>query len=136
MKTTVSQSARHRAPHPSDTATFMSCRAASKGGEAPGYTLYAGVNVPSKAFGELVELERHTPRITADELQAMRESREDMVIVDGRTFAEFQKMNIPGGICCPNGELALRIGELAPNPRPRSSSIAPAGRARSSARRR
>ena len=81
-----------------------------------GYTIYAGVNVPSKAFGELVELERHTPRITADELQALRQSGEDIVIVDGRTFAEFQKMNIPGGICCPNGELALRIGELAPDP--------------------
>lgn len=81
-----------------------------------GHAIYAGVNVPSKAFGELVELERHTPRVTASELQTMRESREDMVIVDGRTFAEFQKMNIPGGICCPNGELALRIKELVPNP--------------------
>ena len=47
----------------------------------------------------------------------MRESGEDMVIVDGRTVAEFQKMNIPGGICCPNGELALRIGELVPDPK-------------------
>ncbi len=64
-----------------------------------------------------MELERHTPRVTADELQAMRESREDMVIVDGRTFAEFQKMNIPDGICCPNGELALRIRELVPDPK-------------------
>lgn len=84
-----------------------------------GHAIYAGVNVPSKAFGELVELERHTPRITADELQAMREAREDMVIVDGRTFAEFQKMNIPDGVCCPNGELALRIRELVPNPKTR-----------------
>lgn len=81
-----------------------------------GYAIYAGVNVPSKAFGELVELERHTPRIAAEDLQAMRESGEDIVIVDGRTVTEFQKMSIPGGICCPNGELALRIGNLAPNP--------------------
>ena len=87
------------------------------GWKTAGYSVYAGVNVPSKAFGELVELERHTPRITADELQAMRESHEDMVIVDGRTFAEFQKMNIPDGICCPNGELALRIRELVPDPK-------------------
>ena len=100
-----------------DTATCMCSRAASRAGKRPGYTIYAGVNVPSKAFGELVELERHTPRVTADELQAMRESREDMVIVDGRTFAEFQKMNIPDGICCPNGELALRIRELVPDPK-------------------
>jgi rhodanese-related sulfurtransferase len=82
-----------------------------------GYTLYAGVNVPSKTFGELVEHERHTPRITAQELQALQRSGEDMVIVDGRSFAEFQKMSIPGATSCPNGELALRIGNLAPDPK-------------------
>jgi rhodanese-related sulfurtransferase len=84
---------------------------------AAGYTLYAGVNVPSKTFGELVEHERHTPRVTAQDLQVLRESGDDIVIVDGRTFSEFQKMSIPGGICCPNGELALRIGDLAPHPK-------------------
>jgi rhodanese-related sulfurtransferase len=84
-----------------------------------GYTLYAGVNVPSKTFGELVEHRRHTPRITAGELQAMREAGADMVIVDGRPYAEYHRMNIPDGICCPNGELALRIGDIAPDPKTR-----------------
>src|SRR3982074_2859184 len=60
-----------------------------------GYTLYAGVNVPSKTFGEVVDYERHTPRVTAQALQAMREAGENFVIVDGRPFAEFHKMNIP-----------------------------------------
>ena len=81
-----------------------------------GYTIYSGVNVPSKTFGELVEHQRHTPRITAAELQAMRAAGENFVIVDGRPFSEFQKMSIPGGICCPNGELALRIKDIAPDP--------------------
>ena len=36
----------------------------TKGWKRAGYTLYAGVNVPSKTFGELVEHERHTPRVT------------------------------------------------------------------------
>jgi rhodanese-related sulfurtransferase len=81
-----------------------------------GYTLYAGVNVPSKAFGELVEHARDTPRVTAEALASMSKAGEDMVILDGRTFAEFQKMSIPGGISCPNGELALRVGALAPDP--------------------
>src|ERR1051326_5595778 len=81
-----------------------------------GYTLYAGVNVPSKTFGELVEHRRHTPRITAQELQAMRAAGENMVIVDGRPYAEYHRMNIPDGICCPNGELALRIKDIAPDP--------------------
>ncbi len=82
-----------------------------------GYTLYAGVNVPSKTFGELVEHERNTPHITAQDLEAMRRAGENFVIVDGRTFAEYRKMNIPGGICCPNGELVLRIGAIAPDPK-------------------
>ena len=80
-----------------------------------GYTLYEGVNVPSKTFGELVEHERHTPRITARQLEAMRGAGENFVIVDGRPFAEYHKMNIPGGVCCPNGELVLRIGDIAPD---------------------
>jgi rhodanese-related sulfurtransferase len=81
-----------------------------------GYTLHAGVNVPSKAFGELVEHARGTPHVTAAALKAMQDAGEDLMILDGRTFAEFQKMSIPGGISCPNGELALRVGELVPSP--------------------
>jgi rhodanese-related sulfurtransferase len=84
--------------------------------EAAGYTLFAGVNVPSKAFGELIEVERRTPHVTADELKAMIDAGEKMVIVDGRTFAEFQRVSIPGGRSCPNGELALRIDAIAPDP--------------------
>jgi rhodanese-related sulfurtransferase len=82
-----------------------------------GYTLYAGVNVPSKTFGELVEHTRHTPRVTAEALEAMRRAGENIAIIDGRPFAEYSKMSIPGGICCPNGELALRIGHLVPDPK-------------------
>src|SRR5688572_27707278 len=76
---------------------------------AQGNALFAGVNVPSKLFGELVEHEYHTPRISVTELARMKEAREDFVIVDGRPFSEYQKMNIPGGVCCPNAELPYRI---------------------------
>jgi rhodanese-related sulfurtransferase len=82
-----------------------------------GYTLYAGVNVPSKTFGEIVEEQRHTPRLTAQAVAAMQAAGEDFVIVDGRPFAEYSRMNIPGGICCPNGELVLRIHDIAPDPK-------------------
>lgn len=85
--------------------------------ESAGYTLYAGVNVPSKTFGELVEHERRTPVLTPQALDAMRKAGENLVIVDGRPFAEYRTMNIPGGICCPNGELVLRIRDIAPDPR-------------------
>ncbi len=80
------------------------------------YTLYAGVNVPSKVFGEIVEHRRHTPRISAHDLAAMQAANENFVIVDGRPFSEYRKMSIPGGICCPNGELVLRIRDIAPDP--------------------
>jgi len=81
------------------------------------YSLFRGVNVPSKTLGELVEHACHTPRITAQELVRMQEAGEDFIIVDGRPFNEYQKMNIPGGICCPNAELPYRIATLAPNPK-------------------
>jgi rhodanese-related sulfurtransferase len=82
-----------------------------------GYTLYEGVNVPSKTFGEIVEEQRHTPRLAAQAVAAMQAAGEDFVIVDGRPFDEYSRMNIPGGICCPNGELVMRIHDIAPDPR-------------------
>jgi rhodanese-related sulfurtransferase len=88
----------------------------TSGWAAAGYALFAGVNVPSKAFGELVEHAYHTPRVTAQELARMQATGEDVVVVDGRPFAEYRKMNIPSGICCPNAELPLRIAGLVERP--------------------
>jgi len=84
---------------------------------AAGYTLFKGVNVPSKTFGELVEHWHHTPRLSADELVARRAAGERLVLVDGRTFEEHQKMTIPGASSLPNGELALRLDALVPDAR-------------------
>jgi rhodanese-related sulfurtransferase len=91
----------------------------TKGWAAAGYTLFAGVNVPSKTFGELVEHACHTPRVTVQELARMQAAGEDFVILDGRPFAEYQKMNIPGGICCPNAELPYRVASIVRNPKTR-----------------
>jgi rhodanese-related sulfurtransferase len=88
----------------------------TRGWATAGYSLFAGVNVPSKLFGELVEQEYHTPRITVNDLARMKAAEEDFVIVDGRPFAEYQKMNIPGGVCCPNAELPYRIQEIVTRP--------------------
>jgi rhodanese-related sulfurtransferase len=81
-----------------------------------GLEVYKGVNVPSKAFGEAVEHGFDTPRIEPEELAAMRARGENIVIVDGRTPAEFTRMSIPGGISIPNGELVYRIKDIAPDP--------------------
>lgn len=86
------------------------------GWKAAGYALFAGVNVPSKTFGELVEHAYHTPRITAQELVRMKQAGEDFVILDGRTVAEYRKMNIPGGLSCPNAELPYRVASMVKSP--------------------
>lgn len=81
-----------------------------------GYETYAGFNVPSKAFGEHVEHHFGTPSVSAEQLKAMMDSGENMVILDSRPMDEYNTMNIPGGICCPGGELVLRAQTIAPDP--------------------
>jgi rhodanese-related sulfurtransferase len=84
---------------------------------AAGQRLFAGVNVPSKTFGELVEHAYNTPRITATELAHMKDTGEDFVLLDGRPVNEHHKMTIPGSTCCPNAELALRVPTMVKNPK-------------------
>jgi rhodanese-related sulfurtransferase len=81
-----------------------------------GYGLFKGVNVPSKLFGELVEHEYHTPRVTVQELARMKEAGEDFILLDGRPLAEHRKMTIPGSTCCPNAELPYRVSSMVKNP--------------------
>lgn len=89
----------------------------TKAWAAAGHTLFAGVNVPSKLFGELVEHTYRTPRITAQELVRMKETGEDFILLDGRPLHEHRKMTIPGSTCCPNAELPYRIASMITNPR-------------------
>ncbi|WP_250474193.1 rhodanese homology domain-containing protein [Caballeronia sp. GAFFF1] len=81
-----------------------------------GGEVFRDVNVPSKAFGEFVEAERHTPSLSADALDALRTSGENVVVLDARRFDEYRTMNIPGGISVPGAELVLRARALAPDP--------------------
>ncbi len=82
-----------------------------------GYATFAGVNLPSKTFGELAEHVYNTPSVSAAKLRDMlADERENIIVLDGRPVPEYQKMSIPGAYCCPNGELALRARELAPDP--------------------
>ncbi|UMZ13464.1 rhodanese-related sulfurtransferase [Pseudomonas sp. MPFS] len=84
-----------------------------------GGELFKDVNVPSKAFGELVEAERHTPSLAAEELQALLDQQADLVVLDARRFDEYQTMSIPGSTSVPGAELVLRVRELAPDPQTR-----------------
>ncbi|SEU13707.1 rhodanese-like domain-containing protein [Variovorax sp. OV084] len=83
--------------------------------KAAGYVLFAGVNLPSKTFGELAEEVYHTPRVSADQLAEMLARKDKVVVLDGRPVSEFHKMNIPSATCCPNGELAYRVRQLVPD---------------------
>ena len=81
-----------------------------------GFEVFTGVNVPSKAFGEVVEHGNDTPRIDAADVQKMIDDKADMVILDSRPLPEFTNMSIPGGIDCPGAELVYRVKDFAPRP--------------------
>ncbi len=86
------------------------------GWRTAGGELFRDVNVPSKAFGELVESVRHTPSLAAEEVKALLDAKADVVILDARRFDEYQTMSIPSGISVPGAELVLRARELASDP--------------------
>ena len=86
------------------------------GWRAAGGELFRDVNVPSKAFGELVESVRHTPSLSAGAVQALLDARADVVILDARRYDEYHTMSIPGGTSVPGAELALRVRDIAPDP--------------------
>jgi len=75
--------------------------------------VFRDVNVPSKAFGELVEAIRHTPSLSANEAKALIEAEPNLVVLDARRFEEYRIMSIPRGVSVPGGELAYRAREIA-----------------------
>jgi len=81
-----------------------------------GYEVFTGVNVPSKAFGEVVEHGNDTPRIDAADVQKLIDAKADMVILDSRPLPEFTNMSIPGGIDCPGAELVYRVKDFVTRP--------------------
>ena len=84
--------------------------------QAAGGEVFIDVNVPSKAFGELLEATCHTPSFSAQEVKAMLDAKTNMVVVDVRRFDEYQTMCIPTGISVPGAELVLRLPDIARNP--------------------
>jgi len=86
------------------------------GWAAAGFTLFQGVNVPSKTFGELVEQAFATPHVTAEELRRKRLAGEALLHLDGRPLEEFQRMTVPGALCCPNAEIGHRLAALTREP--------------------
>jgi rhodanese-related sulfurtransferase len=83
---------------------------------ASGLELFTGINVPSKAFGELVEHRCKTPHIAAIELKRRLDAGEEVLIVDSRPIGEFRNMSIPGAFDCPGAELVYRVPDRLRSP--------------------
>lgn len=81
-----------------------------------GFTLFKGVFVPSKLFGEMVEEVYHTPHISAQELKDLQDRDANILLLDGRPKSEFKAMTLPGSTCCPNAELPRRLHQLTSDP--------------------
>jgi rhodanese-related sulfurtransferase len=79
------------------------------GWEDAGFTLFKGVNVPSKTLGELAETVWHPTTVDAARLRDWRTAGREFHLFDARPPAEYAKMHIPGARCLPNGELAHRF---------------------------
>ena len=77
-----------------------------------GYPTEWGMNVPSKDFGEKMEVVHHVPEMEADELHARVRRGERLVILDTRTPEEYGRFCIPGGRSIPGGELVLRVTDI------------------------
>ena len=60
-----------------------------------------GSNVPSKDFGEKVEVVHHVPELEATELHERMARGDKLVILDTRTPEEYQRFCIPGGRSVP-----------------------------------
>jgi rhodanese-related sulfurtransferase len=91
-----------------------------------------GSNVPSKDFGEKVEVVHHVPELEATELHERMVRGDKLVILDSRTPEEYQRFCIPGGRSVPGGELALRITDITQDLDPDTTIIVNcAGRTRS-----
>ena len=76
---------------------------------AAGYTLFKGVNVPSKTLGELAEHAWHPATIDAPTLAQWQAEGRRFRFFDARPAGEYAKMRVPGAVCLPNGELAHRF---------------------------
>jgi len=101
--------------------------------KADGGRVDYGTNVPGKDYGEKVEVLRHTPRLTPDELIARQRRGERLFILDSRTREEFERSHVPGAVSVPGGELPAFATRLLADEENRDATLVVncAGRTRS-----
>lgn len=87
-----------------DVAVF---RGGVAGWAAAGGELFRDVNVPSKAFGELVEARRHTPSFSAEEVQALLAARDRMKRLEGGLLADAERVAKAAELAYGKGAMSL-----------------------------
>lgn len=83
-----------------------------RGWASAGFEVFSGTNVPSKAFGEVVEHTYSTPHIDAQSLHRWQQEGRDFLLVDARPEEEFRMVSLPGAVNCPGAELVRRLPDL------------------------
>ncbi|MER8791170.1 rhodanese-like domain-containing protein [Mesorhizobium sp. M0983] len=73
-------------------------------------------DTPGVDFSLAIRDEKGTPVITVAKLAALKAKKADVVVLDSRTVAEFDKDHVPGAISVPGAELVLRFADLVPSP--------------------
>jgi len=96
--------------------TVMAVAGGTPGWTAAGFTLFQGVNVPSKTLGELAEHAWHPQTVDAPTLKRWQDEGRAFRFFDARPPAEYAKMRVPGAVCLPNGELAHRFDAAVADP--------------------
>ncbi|MDQ0561220.1 rhodanese-related sulfurtransferase [Rhizobium mesoamericanum] len=72
-------------------------------------------DIPGVPFVTKVRDERGTPVVSAVELKAWRDQGQDVIVLDTRTLAEYEKAHVPGAVAVPGAELLLRFKDLVPS---------------------
>lgn len=81
---------------------------------ASGGQLFKDINVPSKAFGELMYEHKHTPLLGAEEVEKLKKQGK-AVVLDVRRPDEYATFSIPGAVSVPGGEVVVHFPTLVPN---------------------
>ncbi|KWV41762.1 thiosulfate sulfurtransferase [Rhizobium altiplani] len=72
-------------------------------------------DIPGVPFVTRVREEKKTPVTSAVELKALRDQGQDVIVLDTRTLAEYEKAHVPGAVGVPGAELLLRFQDLVPS---------------------
>ncbi len=72
-------------------------------------------DIPGVDFSVAIKNEKNTPVTLVEELKALRDDGEDVIVIDTRTVPEFVRDHVPGAVSVPGAELVLRFKDVVPS---------------------